>query len=399
MELGWLVFVLVIGGCACAAYSLGEVDRGGLRWKAAHYERAMQVRHLRDGGMVIGGVAFPNLPGWEWEDDENSAYLTGAYLASLSFRYAATGEPEAREQADRCATTLKRLVDITGSPGFLARWYRPVNPQAPEKGWLGKSWSTAGEYRWLGNPSTDQYTGVCFGLSVYYDLAADEQQRQMVAGLAGAMAGRILEAGMKILDPEGKPTSWFDMSPETMQEPLYAPVALHLLAVGHQATGEQRFRDAYLELATQHDYLGRSVKLPEYTSWNRSDDVMSFESFYTTITQEKDPGIRERLLVALRANWEDVRRDGRFLFGVFYDGLVPGAGQAAEAIQELVDYPSHKIEIKGTEAVPEPVPSWQRSYGWFELMCDTRRRIVGSEQSGVDYLLAYWMARYHGLIG
>jgi len=68
------------------------------------------------------------------------------------------------------------------------------------------------------------------------------------------------------------------------------------------------------------------------------------------------------------------------------------------AIEELVDYPSHKITITGRERMPEPVPAWQRSYGWFEFMCDTRMRVIGSEQPGVDYLLAYWMARHHGLV-
>jgi hypothetical protein len=398
MEFAALLFLCIIG-CLCAVVELSEVDRGGLSWKAADYERAMQARHLRDGGLVIGGVDFP-FPKWHaLEDDENSAYLTGAYLAAVSFRYTVTGEPEAQEQAKRCAASLRKLVEVTGTPGYLARWWRPVSDEPPqETGWLAKAWQTNGPYRWLGNPSTDQYTGVMFGYSVYYDLAADEAERKLAAQSVGGMVGRILDAGMKILDPEGKPTSWYDMSPETLQQPVYAPVALHLLKVAHQVTKEPRFGDKYRELAVEHDYLKRSIKRRGDEEWNRSDDVMSFESFYTTMTQEQDPRIREGLRAALQANWDDCVGDERWLFGLFYDALCPGAGQSKMAIRELVDYPSHKITIKGSEKTENPVPAWQRAYGWFEFMCDTRVRVVGSEAPGVDYLLAYWMARHHGLM-
>ena len=379
---------------------IGEVERGGLLWKAAEYERALQARHLRDGGLVIGGVDFPFPKGHAWEDDENTAYLTGAYLAALAFRYAATGDPEARAQARRCAASLRKLSEVTGCPGYLARWWRPVqegvNPE--EGGWLAKAWQTNGPYRWLGNLSTDQLTGVLFGYSVYYDLAADEPERALVAKHVDEIVGRIVGHGMKVLNPDGTPTTWYDMAPETLQQTVYAPVALHLLKVAYQVTGDRQYEAKYRELALEHDYLGRSIKQPTFDDWNRSDDVMSFESFYTTITHEKDQAIREALLRALSANWEDVKADGRYLFGIFYDALVPGAGQSAQGLAELVDYPSHKIRVKGHVRQDHIVPAWQRSYGWFEFMCDTRSQVVGSEEPGVDYLLAYWMARHHGLV-
>jgi len=397
MEIGLLLMLLAVAGLGAVA--LSEADRGGLLWKADNYERAMQARHLRDGGLVIGGVSFPFPAGHEREDDENAAYLTGAYLASLAFRYAVTREPEAQAQAKRCAASLRKLVEVTGTPGYLARWWRPVSDTAPpETGWLAKAWQTNGPYRWLGNPSTDQYTGVMFGYSVYYDLAADDAERALAARSVGEMIGRILDAGMKILDPAGQPASWYDMSPETLQQPVYAPVALHLLKVAYQVTGEERFERSYRELALEHDYLRRSIKQPGDPQWNRSDDVMAFESWYTTIMHERDPQVRDGLLAALQVNWDDVRADGRWLFGIFYDALRPGSGQSEMALRELVDYPSHKITAKGHERAPEQVPAWQRSYGWFEFMADTQMRVVGSEQPGVDYLLGYWMARYHQLV-
>lgn len=382
-----------------AVIELDRADLGGLLWKAVNYERAMQARHLRDGGMVIGGVDFPFPAGHELEDDENTAYLTGAYLAALSFRYSVTREPAALAQARLTAASLRKLAEVTGTPGYLARWWRPVSTEAPERrGWLAKAWQVTGDIEWLGNCSTDQLTGAMFGLSVYFDLAADAEERRLTGQSVGQMVGRILDADMQVLEPDGRPCTWFDMRPDSLQQTVYAPVALHLLKVAAQTTGEQRFEDKYRELALKHDYLGRSIKRPEYDDWNRSDDVMSFESFYTTITQEQDPAIKAGLQRALAANWDDCKADQRWLLGIFYDSLTPGAAESAPALQELVDFPSHKIAVKAVERQPAPVPAWQRGYGWMELMCDTRARVTGSEQPGVDYLLLYWMARFHGLI-
>jgi hypothetical protein len=50
-----------------------------LSCKARRFDRAMQQRHERDGGLVIGAVPIPYQPGAEG-NDEHRAYMTGAYL-------------------------------------------------------------------------------------------------------------------------------------------------------------------------------------------------------------------------------------------------------------------------------------------------------------------------------
>jgi len=393
-------FLLALAMCASAAGApgLSEMDRLGLLWKAYHYEQAMQARHLRDGGLVIGGVRYPQPKGWAYEEDENSAYLTGMYLAATSFRYAVTRDPAALAQAKRSARALDTLQAVTGQP-YLARWYRPYAADAQhDDGWLKGAWRRSGDREWLGNTSTDQYTGAMFGYSVYYALAADREERARVAKAVGALVGRVLEGGMRIRDEQDKPTSWSDMSPESMQEPMYALVGLHLLKVAYQVTGERRFEDKYRELCTKHKYLELAVKRDNDWSWNYSDDVMSFEAFYTTISQEKDPAIKQALRHALDVNWKNVHRHGRDLFGVFQEAWNPGDGAGALALQQLVDFPADKIEVSGHERTSTPTPLRERQPGWVEFMNRTRYRVQGTEQSGVDYLLAYWMARYHRIV-
>lgn len=401
MRLTSYLLIIAFLAALTPALALTDTDRLGMLWKAAHYEQAMQARHLRDGGLVSGGTTYPFPRKWEEEVDENAPYLTGAYLAALSFRYAVTKDPAAQQQAARCARSLRKLVAITGTPGYLARWYCPVGKTRPDAGWLEDAWRLSGNYRWLGNPSTDQYTGVLFGYSVYYELAADKTERQLAVKAVRDMVGRMLDADMRILDPQGKKTSWSDMNPATLQEPHYSITALQFLKAAYQITGERRFEDKYRELATKHKYLELAVKPPTdpEDNWNWSDDVMCFEAFYVTLRHERDPAIRAGLRHALDVSWQDVKKDGRHLFGIFYDALVPGARQSAAGLQELADFPADKIHARRDGRSDRPVPVWQRQPGWFDFMSDTYTRVQGFEQSGVDYLLAYWMARYHGLVG
>src|SRR5690606_23508014 len=62
---------------------------------------------------------------WLPEDDDNDGEYTGMYLAMESFRYAATQDPKARENAGKAFRFLKYLQEVTGTPGFFARTIVP----------------------------------------------------------------------------------------------------------------------------------------------------------------------------------------------------------------------------------------------------------------------------------
>ena len=51
----------------------------------------------------------------------DTAYMTGIYCATQTWRYLATGNPEAADLARAAAVALGPLVTVTGSPGLLAR--------------------------------------------------------------------------------------------------------------------------------------------------------------------------------------------------------------------------------------------------------------------------------------
>ena len=384
---------------APAARPADEVEQE-LAWKARRFDRVVRQYHLRDGGLVAGAVRLPFEPDAD-EHDENGAYLTGAYLAALSFQFAATGEQAARDQAERCFRVLQKLVAVTGQPGLLARWCKRASAPSPGEndGWLKDHWHQAGEYRWLGNPSTDQYCGALFGLAIYHDLAAGEQVRPEVEALVGDMVGRILDAGMVITDADGKPTTWSDMSPQGLQEPMYALMALGFLRIAAEVTGQGRFAREYERLLHEQDYARRALPVNRITSdWNFSDDVMAWEMLYHLLRLEQRPKEKAKLQVAAAKAWSLVEGQKRVLFDIVRSVTTADAALGRQAIRQLYLMPAEQVRVDHHRRSNPPADLNLRPPSWFQWVDDPYTSIVGWQYAGVDYLLAYWMARYHGLV-
>jgi hypothetical protein len=105
---------------------------------------------------------------------EDACISTGQYLGAESFRYAVTREAEAKRRADESAAALRKLQTITGTKGFFGRGFKTATgPTWDEECYfLPREWHQAGDYRWLGDPSSDSFNGRTFGWSCYFDLAA-----------------------------------------------------------------------------------------------------------------------------------------------------------------------------------------------------------------------------------
>lgn len=377
-----------------------EVE-GELVWKARHFDRLAQQYHVRDGGLVAGVVRLPYQRSAD-ESDENGAYLTGAYLAALSFRFAATGEPAARQQAARCFRSVQKLVAVTGGKGLLARWYKvaPAPSPSENEGWLAGHWHQSAEYRWLGNVSVDQYCGALFGLAAYHRLAAPAELRPQVEALVADMVGRILDAGMVITDLDGKPTTWSDMSPTGLQEPMYALMGLGFLRIAAEVTAEKRFAREYDRLLNECDYAARALPTGGRTAadWNFSDDVMAWEMLYNLLLLERRSEEKARLGRVADAAWELVQGQKRVLFDIIRSATANDAAVGKEAVRQLFLMPAEQMRVEGRERTYPAADLDLRPPSWFQWVDPPYAAIEGERYAGVDYLLAYWMARYHGLV-
>ncbi|MGE0707997.1 MAG: hypothetical protein AB7N76_14875 [Planctomycetota bacterium] len=130
----------------------------------------------RDGGPGSQGSVVG------FTDGGDSAIWTGHYLASQAYRWSVTGDADALDNVRAAVDGIGKLIDVNGGTGLLARIC------APENSLMGQQIQRDGVFRsavingvrWIGRNggggiSRDQYIGVLFGLSLTYDLVADQQ--------------------------------------------------------------------------------------------------------------------------------------------------------------------------------------------------------------------------------
>ena len=102
--------------------------------KEKDFYSQMMKRHIREPWTV--GVLRLEVPGdtatWRNSDDDNDGEFTGNYLAMESFRYAVTGDPDARLKARKAFEFLRFLQEVTGTEGFFARSIVPVDLEKSE---------------------------------------------------------------------------------------------------------------------------------------------------------------------------------------------------------------------------------------------------------------------------
>src|SRR5690606_18793250 len=152
-------------------------------------------------------------------NEDNDGLWTSCYLAAACFRYAVTKDPGAREKAVRTFEALERLETVTGIPGYPARSYAAAeDPVKQSKSPHPKKWhpSPDGKWQWLDDTSSDEITGHMFTLSLFYELVADEAQKERVTGLIDRIMTHIIDNDFHLIDPDGKPTRWGVWHPDSL---------------------------------------------------------------------------------------------------------------------------------------------------------------------------------------
>jgi hypothetical protein len=89
--------------------------------KAAYFERELNAWGFKRLGFVHQLYWGGDQDGWLREISDNDGGHTAHYLAAMSFKYAATGDEKARQEAVSAFNAMAWLGDITGKPGFIAR--------------------------------------------------------------------------------------------------------------------------------------------------------------------------------------------------------------------------------------------------------------------------------------
>lgn len=412
-------------------------------------ERRLRAHHLRDGfvgsieltepGDITGGYSQPS--------DDNDGLWTCLYVAAESFRYAATGEEEARRNAAESLAALMRLEQVTGLPGFFARSILPGDQPDPTARYGGQ-WSRSpdGKVWWKGDTSSDEVDGHYFAFSIYYDLVADEKERAAIAGVVGRLTDHILAHDLQYFGPDGRRTTWGVWDPADLnhnlqwiaERGLNSLEILSHLAVAYHVTGDDRYAARARELVETHAYDTNTIyqKLLWPEDVNHSDDELAFLAYYPLLKYERDADRRAKYLASLQRSWQIERPEKSPFYNLIYAAGLQSSRQGDPKVRPthpLVD--PHEYDQAACLAwfrdVPVDTICWtvrnsDRADAQSEGR-DRRGRAISksvlppceravmkwngdpyvlddgndgrTRDDGTFILLPYWLGRYHRLIG
>ena len=419
--------------------------------KAQHYLSICVARHVREPGLVE--KCLLETPGdvntWRPRDDDNDGEYTGMYLAMESFRFAATKDPSAQANARRAFGASRFLQTVTGTSGFVARTvipsdWKPLND--PNRTYTDAEWadervadprhkrvherwrlSADGKWLWKGDTSSDEITGHFYGYLHFYDLAADEADKQAVREHVRRVMDYIIDCGYVLKDIDGAHTRWAVWSPEKLNgDPDWAPERginsveiLSFLKATYHITGEEKYQREYRNLLDEHGYRENVKRAKTFNSAWRThiDDELLALAFPALLLYETDPDLKRLYRQALDTWYEGVRRDQNPWFHYLYASLTGTAPERHDSLMFLRDAPLDLVrwtvdntrredlklvrypEIDRWQTDRLPPPSERGVMRWDDNPWTAVQGDGGhTESDGVFWLLPYWMGRYYGYI-
>ena len=393
--------------------------------------------HLKQPGKLDGGHAQ--------HSNDNDGLWTSLYVAAEAFRYAVTGDETAKRNARRSLEALMFLERITGIPGFCARSVVPIEEESQT---YHGEWHRSADNRWWwkGDTSSDEVDGHYFAYKIYYDVAANDNEKKEIREVVARITDHILDHGLYYVGPPGTPTTWGVWSPERLNHDLRrigdrglnSLEILSHLKVAEHIVDRPRHTEKIQELIEQQSYATNTVLQKQ--TWppervNHSDDELAFVAYYPLLVLELDPDLREVYLASIRRTWMIERPEHSPLFNLIYGAALQASQwtdaskRPPKAMVEPEEYDRDEC-VAWFRDVPEDTVSWtvsnvdrqdvgevrtnrfRRPRGQVVLPASERAvmRWNGDPYSleggadgrhrddGAAILLPYWMGRYHRLI-
>lgn len=418
--------------------------------KQLYFYDVLMKRHIREP-WIAGQCRLPiagDTTRWEPEDDDNDGEYGGNYLAMESFRYATTKSEDAKEKAKKSFQFLKLLQEVTGTDGFFARTIVPstwtlvhdgnrtyTNRELADE--LVKEprfkpvtirWhkSNDGKWLWKGDTSSDEICGHMFGYYYYYELVADDAEKEVVRKHVAKIVDHLMAHDLTLTDNDGKPTRWGVWSPDKLnRDPEWSPdrglnsmELLSFLKLAHHMTGDEKYQREYLRLINDEKYLENMASIPQQNpAWFIYYDVILAAYAYPILIKcEKDPELR-KFYEAHMDKWIERRKgDKNPLLNFIYCfsrnkkvELQPSVELLTETPLDLIDWSIDHTKREDISVVHEPVLD---EYQVSELQPATIRSTIrwdknpwsinggnhNLEREPVFWLLPYWMGRYMEMI-
>ncbi len=422
-----VVYIATDGGLGIIRYEPFTLAK-----KAAHFERELEEWGFKRLGFVHKLYWSGDADGWLREISDNDGGHTADYLAAMSFKFAATGDEQARKEAVEAFKAMIWLDDITPKPGFIARAIWSLKADRGQRstqgsGGLPAKWypTDDGLWLWKGDTSSDEVNGHMYAVSLFHDLAARGPEKERAAKHIANIASHIMDNGWVLRDMDGKPTRWGRWDSEYLLRPygmesrgLNGMEAQTYVQTAFALTGDPKYQAGLAQLLKwrYHTYTVRQKLTFPPDSVVPWDDELAFRCYHPLLRYAKDPELRSIYLRSLERHWEVMRMQQVPFFNFIYGALTGNdceTPQAAQHLREwsldLVNYSfhnSHRSDLAprrgyvpyagGTRALSprELGPAWgsRSALGYDD---GTDGRVVTPP---IGWLEDYWMGRYYGFI-
>ena len=424
---GQVAYIATDGGLGVIRYEPYTLAK-----KAAYFDREMEDWNFKRLGFVHKLYWSGDQDGWLREISDNDGGHTAHYLAAMCFKYAATGDEQARQEALEAFKAMAWLDDITGKPGFIARSIWSVKSDKGQRarhgsGGLPAKWypTPDGLWIWKGDTSSDEVNGHFYSVCLFHDLVARGAEKERAAKHIANLTTHIMENGWVLRDMDGKPTRWGRWDPGYLQRPygiesrgLNGMEAQTYVQAAFALTGDAKFQ-AGLEQLLKWRYHAHTVRQKltfppdSVVPW---DDELAFRCYHPLLRYAQDPELRSIYFRSFERHWEVMRMQHVPFFNFMYGGLTGNDCEAEQGAQHLRDWSldlvshryhnSHRADLAprpgyvpymgGTRALSprETGPEWG-SRSTLEYDGGNSGRVVVPP---VGWLEDYWMGRYYGLI-
>jgi hypothetical protein len=421
-----------------------------LESKQRYFYDVLMRRHIRDP-WIAGQCRLPvagDTTKWEPEDDDNDGEYTGNYLAMESFRYATTKSEDAKAKARKAFQFLKFLQEVTETDGFFARTIVPSDwtsvhdtnrtytarqladelVKEPRFKPVTVRWhkSSDGRWMWKGDTSSDEICGHMFGYFTYYELVADDEEKQIVRTHVAKIVDHLMANNFTLTDKDGKPTRWGVWSPDKLnRDPEWSPdrslnsmELLSFIKLAYYMTGDEKYQRVYLRLIKEEGYLDNMANIPNQNrAWFIYFDVILAAYQYPILLKcEKDPELLAFYERHIDAWMKQRKGDKNPLINFIYCFSRNKKIEIQSSVDLLMDTPldlidwsidhSRREDIKVVHSpvldelqVSELQPaSIRATIRWDKNPWSIGRGNPHVEREPVFWLLPYWMGRYLEMI-
>lgn len=410
-----------------------------LEQKAAHFDRKVRQRHNRFGFAAELRLARPgDITSAEMIDTDNDGTWSNYYMASQAFRYAATGDVEARTNAWRTFQAMERLEQLPNRNGFPARTFE-------RKGFKFSDvdrWRDAadGNWEWKGHTSSDEIAAHTFGCAVMYEVVAKTQaEKDRISRFFKRIVDHIMANHWNLVDVDGKPTLWGRWSPEYVNRypasigdrRLNSAEIIASLQLAHRMTGKEEYKKSVYELMDRHGYLTNILISATNTaptagflhegidmgdSWNHSDDLLSFITYWVLNRFALTEALRVQYAATVREHWDIERFERNPLWNFIYASTGARDYDLDGAMWTLRKFPLDLITWRMQNSHRGDVTRLPKNFRQMELqelLPPGERQITrwntqpfildggdggSTEFAGDEFLLPYWMGRYLKII-